>query len=121
MHSLTFTPLLPTCIPQKYGIKRKQSSNCSGFNSWHRVHGQNHANTHLFRVSGTETGRGKQWLNVFVTEPQKLIAGYLHSQDHTQSSLLNGETHIVIKGHCYKRHRLCVVESRRYCSRPLSI
>lgn len=40
---------------------------------------------------------GKQWPNVFVAEPQKLIAAYLHSRDHTQRSLLNGETSIVIK------------------------
>lgn len=101
--------------------KRKQLSDCSRFNAWHRVHGQNHANIHLFRVSGTETGRGgKQWLNVFVTESQKLIAGYLHSRDHTQRSLLNGENHIVIKDIVLKGAG-CVLESRRYCSIPLSM
>lgn len=63
---------------------------------------------------------GKQWLNVFVTESQKLIAGYLHSRDHTQRSLLNGENHIVIKDIVLKGAG-CVLESRRYCSIPLSM
>ena len=42
-------------------------------------------------------GGGGQLLNVFVTESQKLIAGYLHSGDHTQRSLLNSGSHVVIK------------------------
>lgn len=72
------------------------------------MHGQNHANTHLFRVSGTEwkQDRGKQWLNVFVTESQKLIAAYLHSQ--ARRSLLNSGSHVVIKD--------IVMKGRRYCS-----
>lgn len=87
----------PTCIPQKHiWNKSKQLSDCSSVNTRRHARG-NHANIHLLRVSGTETGAGKQWLYVFVAGPQKLIAAYLHSRDHTQRSLLNGETHIVIK------------------------
>lgn len=80
--------------------KRKQSSDCPQFNTQQHVHGQNHANAHLFRVSGIEWKQdgGKQWLNVFVTESQKLIAAYLHSQD--RSSSLNGGSCVVNKAHC---------------------
>lgn len=90
--SQTLLPVFPTQLKShKIWNKRGQSSDCSRLNRWHRVHGQNCANIHLFRVSGTETGReGKQWLNVFVSVSQKLIAAYLHSRDHTRCSMLNG-------------------------------
>lgn len=101
--SQTLLPVFPTQLKShKIWNKRRQSSDCSRLNGWHRVHGQNCANIHLFRVSGTETGReGKQWLNVFVSVSQKLIAAYLHSRDHTRCSMLNGgeeeKTCVVIK------------------------
>lgn len=61
----------------------------------------------------------KQWLNVFVAESQKLIAAYLNSRDQTQRSLLNGETHIVIKD-IVRKVTGSVLERRRYCNIPLS-
>lgn len=90
--SQTLLPVFATQLKShKIWNKRRQSRDCSRLNAWHRVHGQNCANIHLFRVSGTETGReGKQWLNVFVSVSQKLIAAYLHSRDHTRSSMLKG-------------------------------
>lgn len=122
--SQTLLPVFATQLKShKIWNKRRQSRDCSRLNAWHRVHGQNCANIHLFRVSGTETGReGKQWLNVFVSVSQKLIAAYLHSRDHTRSSMLKGgevkkkkKPRVVIKGSG------SVSVSRRYCSIPLSM
>lgn len=57
--SQTLLPVFPTQLKShKIWNKRRQSSDCSRLNAWHGVHGQNCANIHLFRVSGTETGRG---------------------------------------------------------------
>lgn len=90
---------LPPSVPSAnlHPNKRKQSRDCSQFNTRHHVHGQNHANTHLFRVSGIEWKQdgGKQWLNVFVAESQKPGAAYLHSQD--RSSSLNGGSHLAVE------------------------
>lgn len=90
---------VPPSVPSAnlHPNKRKQSRDCSQFKTRHHVHGQNHANTHLFRVSGIEWKQdgGKQWLNVFVTESQKPGAAYLHSQD--RSSSLNGGSHRTVE------------------------
>lgn len=90
-----FPPSVPSA--NLHPNKRKQSRDCSQFNTRHHVHGQNHANTHLFRVSGIEWKQdgGKQWLNVFVTESQKPGAAYLHSQD--RSSSLNAGSHLAVE------------------------
>lgn len=82
-------------------VKTMQTSICSGL------------------VAQKQDGR-KQWLNVFVSISQKLIAGYLHSRDHTRCSMLNGENHIVIKDIVIKGSG-SVLGSRRYCSIPLSV
>lgn len=75
-------------------------------------------------VGGGGRGWGGQWLNVFVSVSQKLIAAYLHSRDHTRCSMLNGgeekKPHVVIKDIVIKGSG-SVSESRRYCSIPLSM
>lgn len=99
--------------------KRKQSTNCPQFNTQRRVRGQNHAIAHLFGVSGREWKQdgGKQWLNVFVTESQKLIAAYLHSQD--RSSPLNGGSCGVNKVHCFKIKKAGDTVARPLCVKGL--
>lgn len=90
-----FPPSVPSA--NLHPNKRKQSRDCSQFNTRHHVHGQNHANSHLFRVSGIEWKQdgGKQWLNVFVSESQKPGAAYLHSQDWSSSP--NGGSHLAVE------------------------
>lgn len=106
--------------PTKYGIKE---------NNWAIVLVSMHGTVCTVKTTQTsiclglvaqKQDGGKQWLNVFVSVSQKLIAGYLHSRDNTRCSMLNGENHIVIKDIVIKGSG-SVLESRRYCSIPLSM
>lgn len=90
--------------------KRKQLSDCSRFNAWHRVHGQNHANIHLFRVSGTETGRGEtmaKCLCYWITKADSWLFAFTRSHSALIAKWWKPHRY---KGHCFKRRWLCVGE-----------
>lgn len=99
-----------TLHPTKYGRKENNWAIVPRFNAWHRVHGQNHANIHLFRVSGIETGRGKtmaKCLCYWITKADSWLFAFTRS--HSALIAKWWKPHCY-KGHCFKRHWLCVGE-----------
>lgn len=108
------TYTLPRCFfsnlhPTKIWNKRKQSSDCfPGIIAWHRVHGQNHANIHLFGVTGTETGQGEtmaKCLCYWITKADSWLFAFTRSHSALVAKWWNPHRY---KGHCYKRQRLSV-------------
>lgn len=110
-HKTDTPPVFPTQLTShKIWNKRKQLSDCSCFNAWHHVHGPNRANSHLFRVSGIETGRGKtmaKCLCYWITKADSWLFAFTRS--HSALGARWWKPHRY-KGHCYKRPWLCVGE-----------